>query len=79
MTRFLYIVSRDEPAQYEQLYEWLRRDMASATVELTFDRRRGERRCRAEAVEGERRQGERRRYQVDEEFARVGWARVQVE
>ena len=79
MTRFLYIVSRDEPAQYEQLYEWLRRDMANATVELTFDRRRGERRRRAEAVEGERRQGERRRYQVDEEFARVGWARVQVE
>ena len=79
MTRFLYIVSRDEPAQYEQLYEWLRRDMANATVELTFDRRRGERRTRAETTEVDRRQGDRRRHHVEEELARVGWARVQID
>ena len=79
MARFLYIVSREESTQYEQLYEWLRRDMATATVELTIDRRRRERRKRAESVEAERRQGERRRHHVEDEIARVGWARVLVE
>ena len=79
LARFLYIVAREEPAHYEQLYVWLRRDMADATVELTFDRRHDERRTRAWTVEAERRQGDRRRHHVEEELARVGWARVRIE
>ncbi len=79
MARFLYIASREGPAQYEQLFAWLRRDMATATVELTFDRRRGERRASVEAVDAERRVGDRRQHHVEDELARVGWARVQVE
>jgi len=79
MARFLYIVSRETSAQYEQLYEWLRRDMETVTVELTIDRRRRERRSRAGSVDTERRQGDRRQHHVDDELARVGWARVQVE
>ena len=43
--------------------------MATATVELTFDRRRSERRRRAESVEAERRQGDRRRHHVEAELA----------
>ena len=80
MIRFLYIVSGEESAQSEQVFARLRRDMATASVELTFDRRRrGERRNRAETVTAERRQGDRRRHGVEEELARVGWARVRIE
>jgi len=75
MVRVLYIVSRDKP----ELYEQLRRDMEMATVELSFDRRRGERRQRAEIMGGERRAADRRQHHVDDELARLGWARVQIE
>lgn len=79
MIRFLYIVSREESTQSDQIFAWLRRDMASATVELTFDRRCGERRNRAETVTAERRQDDRRGHSVEDELARVGWARVHIE
>ncbi len=79
MVRVLYIVSRDKPELYEVLYQQLRRDMEMATVELTFDRRRGKRRQRAETMGVERRVADRRQHDVDDELARLGWARVQIE
>ena len=79
MTRFLYIVSDEDSGQSEQIFAWLTRDMATATVMLTYDRRHGERRHRAQTVAAERRRGDRRRHGVDVELARVGWARVRIE
>ena len=57
----------------------MKRDMATATVPLTFDRGRDERRNRGEIVAAERREGDRRRHGVGEDFSRFGWARVQIE
>ena len=80
VVRFLYIVSREQPELYEQLYGQLRRDLETATVELTFDRRRAERRTRAENAGVERRLGDRRhQHHIEDELARSGWVRVQVE
>ena len=78
MARYLYIVSSE--ASYDQLYEEIRRDMGIGSVEVTLNRRRTVRRQRAESQgERERRRTDRRRHHVDDELARVGWARVQVE
>ena len=79
MIRFLYIVSPEDTGQSEQIFAWLKRDMATATVLLTFDRRHGERRNRVETVPADRRQADRRRRNVEQELARVGWARVRLE
>ena len=79
MAHFLYVMSAGESGRSERIFAWVRHDMATATVALTFDRRRRERRNRAENVTAERRQGDRRRHNVDEELAHVGWARVQIE
>jgi hypothetical protein len=79
MTRFLYIVTRDQPELYQQLYEHLTRDLEIATVELALDRRHAERRQQAERGEVERRQGGRRQHDVGEELVLHGWARVQIE
>ena len=79
MTRFLYVMSTGESVRSERVFACVRHDMATATVVVTFDRRRGDRRNHAENVPAERRQGDRRRHSVDEELARVGWARVQIE
>ena len=77
--RFLYIVSPEDTGQSEQIFAWLKRDMATATVLLTFDRRHGERRNRVDPVPADRRQADRRRRDVQQELARVGWARVRLE
>jgi len=79
MIRFLYIVSPEDTGQSEQIFAWLKRDMATATVLLTFDRRHGERRNRVDAVPADRRQADRRRRDVQQELDRVGWARVRLE
>ena len=79
MMRFLYIVSPEDTGQSEQIFAWLKRDMATATVLLTFDRRHGERRNGVDAVPADRRQADRRRRDVQQELDRVGWARVRLE
>ena len=79
MKRFLYIVAGEDSGQFEQIFAWLSGDMAMATVELMFDRRRGERRNRAETVTAERRNEDRRRKNIEVELTRVGWARVRIE
>jgi len=76
MIRLLDIVFGEQSAQ---IFAWLKRDMATATVPLTFDRGRDERRNRGEIVAAERREGDRRRHGVGEDFSRFGWARVQIE
>jgi len=57
----------------------MRLDMGTGSVELTFDRRRRERRRQAEEVDVERRRQDRRQHHVEEDLARVGWARVEME
>jgi len=79
MMRFLYIVAGEDSGQFEQIFAWLSRDMATATVELMYDRRRGERRNRAETVTAERRNEDRRRKNIELELTRVGWARVRID
>ena len=79
MARFLYVVSSEASSQSDEVYEYLRRDLELATVELTYDRRRGERRQQAGEARSERRLGERRRLDLDRDLAESGWARVQTE
>ena len=79
MVRLLYIASGPESAQSGQIFECMRRDMATAAVELTYERRSGERRNQDERVDPERRQSDRRQRGVEAEIERMGWARVQVE
>ena len=79
MARFLYIVSRRESEQSGQIFVCLKRDLLTAAVQLSYDRRFGERRDKVECVNPDRRQGDRRRCSVEVELAQVGWARVQIE
>jgi hypothetical protein len=74
LARVLYIVSRENPA----LYNHLRTTLQTATVEVAFDRRSADRRQRAEPTEVERRRSERRKWKIDDELRRVGWAEVQI-
>jgi len=58
MVRYLLIVARSQP----DLWRYMEHNFAGdEKVEVILDRRRGERRQRAQAHEPERRQGERRR------------------
>jgi len=75
LARVLYIVSRGNTA----LYNHLRTTLETATVEVTFDRRSGERRQRGDAPEVERRKSERRRLRIDDDLRRVGWAEVRID
>jgi hypothetical protein len=75
LARVLYIVSRENPA----LYNHLRAMLETATVEVTFDRRSGERRQGGEPPDIERRRTERRTRSVAEELERVGWVEVLIE
>jgi hypothetical protein len=79
MARFLYIVARDQAELYQEMYEHLRRDLETVTVELTFDRRRAERRQQADKGGVERRVRDRREHELGGELARHGWARVEIE
>ncbi len=75
MTRVLLVVSRQEPG----LYDHLRRTLETATVEVVFDRRRGERRQRSETPEVDLRRGNRRQHDINEDLRRLGWAQVWIE
>ena len=79
MVRYLYIVSKGANAQPNQVFAAMRRDMASAAVELMYDRRTGERRSQSGNIEPDRRAGDRRRLDSTGEIAASGWARVQVD
>ncbi|PYM11420.1 MAG: hypothetical protein DMD81_26930 [Candidatus Rokuibacteriota bacterium] len=72
MPRVLYVVSRENPA----LFEHLGRTLQTATVEVTFDRRTGERRRQAIPPPVERRVADRRLHRIDEDLKRFGWAEV---
>ncbi len=75
LARVLYIVSRENPA----LYNHLRARLETASVEVTFDRRSGERRQGDAAAERERRRTERRTRSLAEELERVGWVEILIE
>ena len=77
--RYLYIVSKGVNAQSPRIFTAMRNDMSSASVELIYDRRSGERRSQPAAVEPDRRSGDRRRMDASKEIASAGWARVQVD
>ena len=75
MARVLYIVSRENPA----LYNHLRAMLETATVEVTFDRRSGERRRGGDPPDVERRRADRRIRSVADELERVGWVEIRID
>jgi hypothetical protein len=70
--RVLYVVSRQNPALFDQLGRTLQR----ATVEMIFDRRTGDRRRSASTPAVERRMSDRRRHKIDDDLERFGWAEI---
>jgi hypothetical protein len=75
LARVLYIVSRENPA----LYNHLRATLETATVEVIFDRRSGERRQGGPTPEIERRASERRTRSIVDELERTGWAEIRID
>jgi hypothetical protein len=75
LARVLYIVSRENP----ELYSHLRATLQTATVEIIFDRRAGERRQGGPAPEVERRASDRRRRTITDELERTGWAEIRID
>lgn len=71
MARLLLIVSRAEPAQYTYL-----KRVFGGTVDVILDRRMGERRRLQEPVAAERRCGDRRHHDCDQDLQKFGWAVV---
>jgi hypothetical protein len=78
--RYLYIVARSGKALAGDIFAAMRRDMASATVELIYDRRVGERRHESPSgIDQDRRASERRRLNAERQISSVGWTRIEVE
>ena len=75
MPRVLYIVSRENPA----LYNHLRATLETATVEVIFDRRSGQRRHGDNAPEIERRRADRRTRSIADDLDRAGWVEIRVD
>ncbi len=72
-SRLMYIVSRAHPEQYE----FVRQHFADEpSVEVLFDRRQAERRAVSLPTSQERRIGDRRRNDVEQDLRAVGWALV---
>jgi hypothetical protein len=72
LQRLIIVDCRDS-----DLYEEIRRTwFGDATVKIITDRRRGERRQRAELHCPERRRGERRRYSITTALLTARWAEV---
>lgn len=73
MANVLFIVSRAEPG----LHQYVQFAFAGVrNVEIILDRRRGQRRRRAEAVVTDRRVGERRVRDITRSLQQLGWAVV---
>jgi hypothetical protein len=72
MSRVVLIVAVDRPA----LFETMRVVNSAGWTNVVLDRRRGERRRRTQGVAKDRRQAERRTYDVDRELKSVGMAAV---
>ena len=77
-TRYLYIVSQASVTP-KQVFAAMREDMASASVQLVYDRRGGDRRSERAPVDTERRASDRRRLDFTKDIAQSGWARVRVD
>ena len=73
MSEFLYVVARHEIALYEYLQSHF---PGMPQVEVTVDRRLGERRQQNLGYPVERRGGERRRHCIGEQLRKHGWALV---
>jgi len=74
LARVLYIVSRENPS----LYNHLRATLETATVEVIFDRRSGERRQGDDPPEVERRRADRRTRSIADELERAGWVEIRI-
>lgn len=75
MAELLYIVARHEPG----LYHRLRSEFSDTDlVQVTLDRRVGERRRQEVSVPIERRRRDRRRQDVTYDLQTLGWALLQV-
>jgi hypothetical protein len=74
MPNVLMIVSRDSPA----LYSYVRREFEGLgdEIDVIVDRRHGERRRGGPNASAERRQADRRAYEVQADLRALGWALV---
>jgi len=72
MSRVVLVVAADRPA----LFETMRVVNSVSCTNVLLDQRRDERRRRTQAVPNDRRQAERRTYDVGRELASVGMAAV---
>ena len=72
----LYVVARGARTLAEDIFRAMRRDMSSASVELIYDRRVGERRNESAGVVPDRRASDRRRVDPSKEISSRGWARI---
>jgi hypothetical protein len=73
----LYVVARSSRTLADDIFRAMRRDMASASVELIYDRRVGERRNDDAGIDRDRRASDRRRRDSSKEITTRGWARVE--
>ena len=69
--RFLIVVSRSDPARYEELTRVFFR---AENTEVIFDRRRGDRRSLRMRIPIERRRADRRQRPTAEDLRTTGWA-----
>jgi hypothetical protein len=79
VSRVLYIATRRKSAQLQDLFDSMKSDMASGSVELIIDRRYTDRRIRSDTIVIERRSTDRRRYYEKEELTRSGWVRLVID
>ena len=75
----LYVVARGARTLAEDIFRAMRRDMTSASVELIYDRRVGERRHDSANVDHDRRGNDRRRADPSREISSRGWARIELD
>ena len=75
----LYVVARGARTLADDIFRAMRRDMTSASVELIYDRRLGERRGDSAGVDHDRRASDRRRADPSKEISSRGWARIELD
>ena len=74
MAQYLFVVAQDKPDLCDYLRGWF---SGIPTVQVTLDRRQGERRQRAEISEAGRRRADRRtQREIDAEIRQTGFAIV---
>lgn len=73
----LYVIARGVRTLADDIFRAMRRDMTSASVELIYDRRVGERRNENAGIDHDRRATDRRRLDPSKDISTRGWARIE--